>query len=201
MKTLTWRSPVSIVAALIVAFAPITSYAHSAESGTGFVAGVLHPITGLDHFLAMISVGIVSAQIGGKHIWTVPGIFVTSMILGGLLGVYGLPVPYVEYGIALSVVILGLAIIFVHKHQNWLYIVMGLTCCFGIMHGHAHGVEMPNSASPLYFSFGFVSTTAAIHLLGVLVGYQLMEDQNLNNVLRGLGAAICGTGMVILALI
>ncbi len=200
MKTATWNPIVRAVVALCTLSLPGVAYAHSAEAGSGFFSGLAHPIHGPDHFLAMFSVGIVSSQIGGKYIWILPGMFVTFMVIGGLMGIYGLPVPYVEYGIALSVVMLGMAILFIHQSQrSWLHLVIAMTCIFGIMHGYAHGVEMPNSASPIYYSFGFLTSTAGIHLLGVLVGHQLMRGRILSRMLRGLGAAISGTGMVMFA--
>ena len=82
---------------------PTAAFAHSFKGDAGFMSGLFHPVLGFDHLLAMLSVGIVSAQMGGRAIWTVPLAFVTFMGVGGFLGMQGIPVPGVEYGIAISV--------------------------------------------------------------------------------------------------
>ena len=185
----------SILALLMLL--PIVASAHSGNDGSGFVAGFLHPIFGYDHLLAMLSVGIVSAQLGGRAIWTVPSLFVTSMVVGGALGVMQVAFPLVEEGVALSVIILGLGIIFSRQQRN-VPLTMLFVAFFGALHGHAHGVEMPNSASPIYYSFGFVVSTSLIHLLGVLVGYTLTHQNRLQRGLTYLGAAVSGVGCFIL---
>jgi len=88
---------------------------------SGIYAGLLHPILGLDHLLAMVAVGLLSAQMGGRAIWTVPAAFVSVMAAGGALGILGLPIPFVEFGIAFSVVALGIALA-ARSQQRW-------TCC------------------------------------------------------------------------
>jgi urease accessory protein len=70
------RGVIVALTVLFVMAAPSIAHAHSAESAEGFMSGLLHPVFGLDHFLAMLSVGIVSAQLGRERIWTVPGMFV-----------------------------------------------------------------------------------------------------------------------------
>ena len=79
-------------------------------TGGGAIAGFLHPLLGLDHLLAMVAVGLLSAQIGGRAIWTVPTVFVSMMVVGGVLGLSGIGLPLVELGIAASVVLLGIAL-------------------------------------------------------------------------------------------
>lgn len=176
---------------------PMAASAHSGNDSSGFIAGFLHPIFGYDHLLAMLSVGIVSAQLGGRAIWTVPALFVTSMVVGGALGVMRVAFPFVEEGVALSVIILGLGIIFSRQQRNVL-LTMLFVAFFGALHGHAHGVEMPNSASPVYYSFGFVISTSLIHLLGVLVGYTLTHQDRLQRGLTYLGAGVSGIGCFLL---
>lgn len=172
---------------------PALALAHSETAGIGFVSGLLHPIFGYDHLLAMLSVGIVSAQLGGRAIWTVPVLFVLSMIGGGAIGVMDIPVPYVEQGVALSVIVLGVGIVFAQKQRS-LILIMLFVSFFGILHGHAHGVEMPRSASPVYYSFGFVTSTSLIHLLGVLIGYTLTQHSAWRKTLTYLGGAVSLTG-------
>ncbi len=135
-----------------------------------FLGGLTHPVLGLDHFLAMLSVGIVSAIIGGKAIWTVPGTFVTVMALGGWLGWQGLSVPAVviELGIALSVILLGAVIVADRRLKTG--VAMAAVAFFGFFHGLAHGTEIPAIARPFVYAGGFLFGTALIHLLGVLIG-------------------------------
>jgi len=175
---------------------PGLAAAHTFQGETGFLSGVFHPVLGFDHLLAMLSVGIVSAQMGGRAIWTVPLTFVTVMGLGGFLGMQGIPLPGVEYGIALSVLILGLAVARGKKmHTAAAHIGVAF---FAVFHGHAHGAEMPAMASPLIFSTGFLLGTAAIHLAGVGVGLSAPIIRNGAQTLRYVGAGIAGIGVYII---
>ena len=135
-----------------------------------FLGGFTHPVLGLDHFLAMLSVGIVSAIIGGRAIWGVPAIFVSMMAVGGLMGWAGLgiPMPFIEAGIALSVVLLG-TIIALYRPLPILYVAIPVVF-FGMMHGFAHGAEIPSIADPAIYAAGFMSGTIFIHILGVIIG-------------------------------
>lgn len=177
---------------------PSPAYAHvDAQAGTGFLAGLLHPVLGLDHFLAMLSVGIVSAQLGGKKIFTIPALFVLSMIAGAVAGLRGQAWPLGEVGIAVSVVVLGLAIATVKEHGNG-WAVMAVVVLFGSLHGHAHGLELPKSADPVYYAAGFVTSTSLIHLLGVAIGHGLTRRAPLAVLLRHMGSAMAGMGLMIL---
>ncbi|MEM7207892.1 MAG: HupE/UreJ family protein [Pseudomonadota bacterium] len=168
---------------------------HSVE-GVGFVVGLLHPILGFDHFLAMISVGIISYQIGGKAIWYVPATFVGVMVLGGIAGLADIGLPLVESGIALSVLVLGLAIAANLKLSPM--ISLAFVAFFAIFHGYAHGLEMPEIASPYMYSLGFMMGTAVIHLLGVGVGGLASRFEDGPQVLRYVGAGIAGIGLHVL---
>lgn len=180
---------------------PMLAFAHSESSGSGFVAGLTHPIYGLDHLLAMLCVGIISAQYGGRSIWLVPVLFVVSMVLGGVLGANGVGLPFVELGIALSVLVLGIGIILAKdkKYSSWLVpLSMLFVTIFGALHGHAHGVEMPGSASPVYYSFGFIVSTSLIHLVGVFVGHFVSTNTALKKFTTLLGIIFAGAGCFIL---
>ncbi|HQS11097.1 MAG TPA: HupE/UreJ family protein, partial [Xanthobacteraceae bacterium] len=125
-----------------LALAPSLAFAHTGVGAThGFVHGFMHPVTGLDHVLAMVTVGILAWQMGGRAIWLLPASFVTLMAVGGALGMSGFDLPYVETGIALSVVVLGAAVAMGVKAP--LAFAMGLVGMFAVFHGHAHGAEMP----------------------------------------------------------
>ena len=187
-----------LISTLFLLLVPALSFAHTENDASGFLAGLLHPVFGYDHFLAMLSVGIVSAQLGGRNIWIIPTEFVCFMVVGGVLGAEGIFFPSVEINIAISVVLLGLAIVFAHRSNSALLIML-FVAFFGTSHGYAHGVEMPNSASPVFYSFGFVVSTSAIHLLGVGIGHYCIVHDRMKQGLTYVGAAVSVVGVFILA--
>jgi urease accessory protein len=192
------RSAGLALAALLLICFPSVVHAHDeAKAAAGFMEGLLHPVLGLDHFLAMLSVGIVSAQLGGRKIYTIPALFVLAMIGGAFAGVYGQPWPFTEGGIAISVVVLGIAIATVRENSSgWL--VMAVVALFGSLHGHAHGLELPTSADPVYYAAGFVASTSAIHLLGVGIGHLFTTREPFGPLLRHMGSVMAGMGLMIL---
>ncbi|MEO5915179.1 MAG: HupE/UreJ family protein [Luteolibacter sp.] len=154
---------------LFLVVLPSTASAHS-EAGNvgGFLSGFKHPLTGLDHIVAMVAVGLWGAFLGGRAMWTLPVVFPVVMALGGALGVLGVPLPGVEYGIALSGIILGLMVSFAAKPALWVAaVIVGV---FAIFHGHAHGAEMPKSSNAMTFAIGFVISTGLLHLCGIAFG-------------------------------
>jgi urease accessory protein len=159
---------VTIVAAAIITI-PTVASAHPGHEGTpGLVHGFLHPLGGLDHILAMVAVGLFAARLGGRALWLVPASFVVTMAVAGVAGMTGFALPYVEAGIALSILVLGAAIAL-----EWTMPVsaaMGLVAFFAVFHGHAHGAEMPQTMSGLAYGVGFVAATAALHALGIGLG-------------------------------
>lgn len=162
-----------------------------------FMAGVTHPVLGADHFLAMVSVGVVSAQIGGRAIWTVPATFVSVMAVGGLLGIAEVGLVGIEFGIALSVLALGLAIA-VDKRlpAGMAMLAVGL---FAIFHGYAHGGEMPEVAEPVRYAVGFLTGTAALHITGLIIGDISQHYQRGKLILRIAGVIIAALGCGFLA--
>jgi urease accessory protein len=145
------------------------AHAHSDHGAAGgFVSGLTHPVTGPDHVVAMVAVGLWGAFLGKRAMWALPVIFPMVMALGGALGVLGVPLPFVEAGIALSGVVLGLMVLFVVKPPLW--VAAALVGIFAIFHGHAHGTELPESASPLTYAIGFVISTGLLHLCGIGFG-------------------------------
>jgi urease accessory protein len=139
-----------------------------AGEATGFFSGVLHPISGLDHILAMISVGVWGAQLGAPAIWILPVNFPVMMAFGGLLGFLGVALPAAEIGIALSVVVLGAAVML--EARPPLPVVMAIVAFFAIFHGYAHGTELPRGENALLYSLGFVVATGSLHLVGITIG-------------------------------
>src|SRR5262249_30702055 len=99
--------PVAFLGAVLL---PQPALAHITQGPIGgFAGGFAHPLTGLDHFLAMFAVGVWGAQMGGRSVWMLPVAFPLVMTVGGIAGMAGLVLPYVEIGIALSILVLGLA--------------------------------------------------------------------------------------------
>ena len=157
------------IALIAAALAPAVAYAHE-ETGqaAGFLAGLLHPVTGIDHVLAMISVGLWGAVLGPPAIWVLPVAFPLVMALGGLMGLLGIPLPGVEIGIALSAIVLGTMVLTEARPPIWLAAL--IVAVFAVFHGHAHGRELPEGTSALLYSLGFVIATGLLHAVGILLG-------------------------------
>jgi urease accessory protein len=186
---------------LLVLFAPSMAQAHPEVGDGGLVDGLMHPVFGVDHLLAMVGVGVVSVQLGGANIWRLPLTFVGAMTIGGALGLWRVALPHTELGIDLSVAILGLGIFFAHRQahgQTWVWPITGLVALFGTCHGYAHGLEVPNSASPLLYTLGFVIGTAALHILGMVLGEVATMRTWLRQGLRLAGAVVAMWGAAIL---
>jgi urease accessory protein len=143
--------------------------AHSAEGlAGGFFSGLMHPVLGPDHVIAMVAVGLWGAFLGKPAIWLLPIVFPMVMAFGGALGVAGIPVPAVETGIAVSAIVLGAMVAFAARPPIWVAAV--IVAAFAIFHGHAHGTELPGAANPLAYSLGFVIATGLLHLCGIAFG-------------------------------
>ena len=186
----------SIVFALLLSTIPSVAYAHDGTNLPlgGFLSGMVHPVLGYDHLLAMLSVGILSAQIGGRAIWTVPATFVTVMALGGALGLIDIGLNATELGIAISLVILGF-VIALERRISIRAAMIGVGF-FAIFHGYAHGAEMPDTAQPYLYALGFLIGTALIHLTGVLIGDISRHYERGKIVLRVGGALIALIGLL-----
>ena len=156
------------LAALLI-FLPSAADAHTETGGIGgFVGGFLHPLTGLDHIAAMVAVGLWGASLGAPAMWLLPVIFPMVMAFGGALGVLGVPLPGVELCIALSGIMLGLAVAFAARPPLW--VAGTMVGFFAIFHGHAHGTELPHAANPFTYAIGFVIATGLLHLSGISLG-------------------------------
>ncbi len=178
-----------------VALLTLTAGAASAHVQTGvaggLVSGFLHPLTGLDHLIAMVAVGIWGAQLGKPAIWLLPISFPMVMAFGGALGVIGVPLPYTEIAIALSALVLGGAVALRWRAPFWAAAIV--VSVFALFHGHAHGVELPNAANPAAYGVGFVSATGLLHLCGIVIGAALRWPLG-ERLVRGVGAAIAALG-------
>lgn len=170
-------------------------FAHTGVgTGTGFSAGFMHPLGGLDHILAMVAVGLWAVQIGGRALWAVPTAFVAMMLVGGALGIYGIGVPFIEAGILASVIVLGGLVAAGIKTST--AVGMAVAGIFAIFHGHAHGAEMPASAAGLMYMAGFALSTALLHLAGIAAGMGLGRI-SVERTLRMGGGAIAAGGLLL----
>jgi len=174
----------------------ITPLLHTGSGqAAGFLSGLLHPISGLDHVVAMIAVGLWGAQLGAPAIWLLPVTFPLVMAFGGMLGLLGIPIPGVEIGIGLSAVALGAMVFFEARPPNWVAAV--LVGLFAVFHGHAHGTELPAGQSGLYYSLGFVIATGCLHALGIAIG--LLQRWHAGKiVIRVLGGGVAIVGCLFL---
>jgi urease accessory protein len=191
MNFLTW----GLAFALYLAW-PASVLAHVEQGqAVGFITGLEHPWSGLDHVLAMIAVGIWGAQLGNPALWILPVTFPMVMSLGAMMGLLGIPLPGIEIGIAVSAILLGSMVLGEVKPK--LYIAAVMVGFFAIFHGHAHGTELPAGQSGLLYSMGFVIATGVLHGIGITIG--LIHRWPAGKLaLRGAGAFIAAMGFVFL---
>lgn len=183
-------------AALLILAAPTIAQAHVVQGeAVGFISGFSHPISGLDHIVAMVAVGLWGAQLGRPAIWLLPVTFPLVMAVGGFIGLIGLHVPGSEVAIALSGVCLGAVVLLELRPPMWAAAV--LVGLFGLFHGYAHGAELPAGQNALLYSLGFVLATGLLHASGIALG--LIHRWRWGRLaLRGTGAAIMACGGVFL---
>ena len=195
-----WRVA-GIPACAGMAFAlAILAPASSADAHTGvehalsFAAGFAHPWTGLDHMLAMVAVGLWAGLNGGRALWVWPAAFVSVMLGGGALAMSGVPMPLVEPGVLASVIGLGLLVLLAAR----LPVAVGavLVGLFAVLHGHAHGAELPNEGVVLEYAAGFALATALLHVMGLIVAF-LSRSDAARLVVRGAGALVVAAGVAL----
>lgn len=185
--------------AAILALLPAAAMAHT---GTGAhvdaMHGFLHPLTGLDHILAMVAVGVFAARLGGKSLWALPAAFVLAMVASGAVGYAGIGLPMVEQGIAVSVIAMGLALAFGLRLP--VVPAMALVAAFAVFHGHAHGAEGSAAGSFAGYAAGFVFATGMLHAAGIALGLLLgrLGAALATNATRLVGAtgALAGTAIL-----
>ncbi|CCE09495.1 conserved membrane hypothetical protein [Bradyrhizobium sp. STM 3843] len=179
-----------LAAAAILLSQPALAH-EQADVGGGLAAGLLHPLTGADHLIAMVAVGIWGAQLGAPAIWVLPITFPLVMAFGGVLGILHVPLPMPEVVIALSALVLGGAVALRLKLP--FAAAAAIVAVFAIFHGHAHGAELPGSANPLAYGIGFVVATGLLHLCGIVIG-TLTRWPAGERIVQGLGAIIALLG-------
>lgn len=175
------------------ALLPSVAYAHIGGCDAGGVLhGLTHPFSGLDHVCAMLAVGLWAAQTGGRSMWVVPFSFVSVMAIGGVLAMSGVSLPFVEQGVVLSVLLLGIFISAAIRLPLWLG--AGLVGLFALWHGQAHGAEMPVLASGMRYGAGFLLATLSLHMTGVWFALALQTTLR-DRVVRLAGAGIALSGL------
>ena len=186
-----------LAAAALAVAAPTIAFAHPGiGQAHDLVHGFAHPLTGLDHVIAMLAVGVFAAQLGSRALWLVPATFIAVMAAAGIAGMIGVAVPYVETGIAVSVIVLGAVIAFAVRVP--VAIAMAMVGLFAIFHGHAHGTELPESASGILFGVGFVAATAILHAIGIGFGVLIGRARGGRQVARLAGGAAVVVGAAFL---
>jgi len=179
---------------------PVSAFAHiGVGDASGLANGFSHPLSGLDHVLAMVAVGLFAARLGGSALWLVPAAFISMMALAAVAAMAGIGLPIAEIGIALSVVVLGLAIAF--EFNPPLLAAMALVGMFAIFHGHSHGTEMPETVSGLTYGAGFLVATGALHVLGIALGLTISRTGAILSryIVQAGGGAMALAGVGILA--
>ena len=181
-----------------LALLPQAALAHPGHGvATGAEAGFLHPLMGADHILAMVAVGLLAALRGGRALWVLPLAFLTLMSAGAGLGMAGIALPYAETGIALSIIVFGLAAIVGLRAP--VALLAALVGVFAVFHGYAHGAETPETASGLSFGLGFLAATALLHVAGIGLGIGAAR-LGAGRTAPALGAGVAAFGLAMLAL-
>ncbi len=181
--------------AMALFLSPAMAFAHAGHDHAGLMAGMAHPLFGLDHLLAMLAVGLWAAQQTGMLRWALPLTFMASMLLGGLLGFAGLQLPLLETGIAASVLAFGLLIAVAVRLPTAL--ALSLTGLFALSHGVAHGLELPALTSPYGYAAGFLLATAMLHGLGYVLVRQLPAVVAPLVRMIGAGTAVAGACLLL----
>ena len=187
------------LAAVVAVMAPQFASAHvGLGDAHDAIHGFIHPLTGIDHILAMVSVGLLAANLGGRATWAVPASFVSMMLVGGILGMNGFELPLTELGIGLSVITLG-SLIAVSERLP-VALAMAMAGVFAIFHGFAHGAEMSVDASGLMFATGFVVATTFLHIAGIVLGMGIARlSQSISDKVLKVGGgavALAGVGLL-----
>ena len=173
----------------LLALAPSIALAHSGHHSSGMLAGIMHPLLGWDHLLAMVAVGMLAVMGRHKPAWQLPLAFVGFMLIGALFGINGWAIPAVENGILLSLVVLGGLL--ASGRSNSLLLLTACCAVFGTLHGNAHGIELPAGQGAISYIVGFMLATISLHAAGYLVASKWQTIA-----LRVSGVAIASIGVV-----
>lgn len=190
------RNPTTkFLTAIFLLVTSSAAFAHPGHNVSGFASGLLHPFSGLDHLLAIVAVGLWAAQGGGLKVWLLPATFMTTLAVGTGIALSYQSLPLVETGIATTVLALGLLIALALRFPVMLSVAVA--ALFGLLHGYAHGLELPESATPSAYALGFLAATAALHLSGITAG--ILTRNRYAILARSLGIVIAASGAWMLA--
>lgn len=162
----------TLTVSLLALGLPALAQAHPGL-GHGFMQGVAHPVDGVDHLLAMVAVGLLAGRVGGRALWQVPASFIVMMACGTMLGMAALPLPFIETGIALSIVAFGLML--ASKRNPALLLTTLAVGFFALFHGHAHGTEAGSTISGFAYAAGLLSMSALLHASGAAIATMLVR--------------------------
>jgi urease accessory protein len=183
----------SAIATMLIA--PLAMAHPGHETTAGFVSGVMHPFSGLDHLLAMLAVGILAGQRGGKNAWALPIGFLASLIIGGALALVNFPLPLVEPTLLASVLVLGTCVAIAGSETG--KAMLALPFVFGVFHGYAHVAETPDGSSLTTYALGFLLASMAIVFAGVALGL-MARRSSATTASRYAGAAIAVCGALLI---
>lgn len=194
------RNPTTkFLTAIFLLITSTAAFAHPGHNVSGLAAGLLHPFSGLDHLLAMVAVGLWAAQEntarGGRKVWLLPVTFMAMLAVGAGIAMQWQALPLIETGIATSVLALGLLIALTLRFPVMLSVAVA--ALFGLLHGYAHGLELPASVAPAAYALGFLAATAALHLSGITAG--ILTRNRYAILARSLGIVIAASGAWMLA--
>ncbi|MBS3652517.1 HupE/UreJ family protein [Pseudaminobacter sp. 19-2017] len=186
------RRAALLAAALVMTTVPAFAHPGHGSGAAPFLAGLVHPLSGLDHVVAMVAVGLWAAFLGWRASWMVSWAFIVGIVGGFALAATGIQLPFVEAGIAASVLVLGLLVVAaVRLPLGFSAFIAGV---FAVFHGHAHGTEAPDAM--LLFGAGFVVTSAMLQAAGIGIGRLLAGPRFA--LARALGAGAAGIGLALL---
>ncbi|MBL9173762.1 MAG: HupE/UreJ family protein [Verrucomicrobiales bacterium] len=179
---------------LLAVLAPIAAQAHPGHSASsGWEQGVMHPLTGLDHLLAILAVGLWAARVGGRSRAWLPLGFLGLMAAGAWVGQTGVTLPGVESILLASVFVLGLCVATVRRMPAG--IAAAMVALFAMAHGYAHGSEMSAGAHPVVYAAGFLTATAAVMASGLGLGVWALGSRR-EAWMRWAGAGIAAGGLL-----
>jgi len=189
-----------ILSAIFLLAYSSAAFAHPGHVVSGLAAGLVHPFSGFDHLLAMVAVGLWAAQgntkkRGGRKVWLLPATFMFTLAVGAGIAMLWQSLPMVEFGLAVSVMALGLLVAL--SMQLSVSLSVAITALFGLLHGYVHGLDLPESAAPAAYAFGFLATTASLHISGIAAVVAARKHYALLS--RSAGSAIAMSGVFLLA--
>jgi urease accessory protein len=182
--------------AAVLLLLPTLAFAHPGHGESGFTAGFLHPVFGLDHVLAMLLVGLIAARIGGRALWLLPASFVCMMIAGGVVGVSGMALDHLEIVIAASLVAFGA--VAATSRRIPVFALSLATGGFALFHGYAHGAELPANSDAITFAIGFVTSTVLLHAAGISLWVGIVHYSGQPRLICrivGIGSALVGLAL------